>query len=453
MRGSGTRRVLFLQGATSPFWAELGGAFEAAGHEVFKINFCVADWVFWRRDGPVVNYKGSVEDWPSFLAEYLDAHGITDVLYYADQIPYHACVPSLAKPRGVETYALEYGYVRPDWITLEKGGTGAFSHFPNDPEKIRGIAEQVEKPDLSIRYRHNFSTEAFYEVSFNLLDVLFPFFFPRYRADKFYHPLLDYGSWLMRLPRARELKRHANRVCMKCFTEEWSYYLVALQLQSDYQIRSNSHYLHLREMMKDVIRSFAAHAPKNSKLIFKVHPLDNGYENWARRVAHRARRLGVRTRVFVIEDGPLGSLVNNSKGVIVCNSTVGVLSLRALRPTMVMGEAVYDMPGLTHQGNLDTFWTAAEDVDSRLAGDFVRAMTATIQVKGSFYNREGRKAAQQEIVRRVVAGEVNRFGAYVETPPRVARLRARREKRRAAGLQAAKSGEAGPPAPIEPVNS
>jgi capsular polysaccharide export protein len=100
---------------------------------------------------------------------------------------------------------------------------------------------------------------------------------------------------------------------------------------------------------------------------------------------------------------------------------VGLHAIRVGCPTKVLGIAVFDIAGLTHQAPLDTFWTAPEPVDAGLAADFVRALAGTIQVKGSFYHPAGQRAGQAEIVRRVAGRTVNEPGAFVDPPPRLAR--------------------------------
>ena len=49
----------------------------------------------------------------------------------------------------------------------------------------------------------------------------------------------------------------------------------------------------------------------------------------------------------------------------------------------------------------------------------MRALAATIQVKGDFYDPTGRKAAITAIVGRILENRVNEPGAFVASPPRV----------------------------------
>jgi capsular polysaccharide export protein len=116
--------VLLLQGPPSRFWGELGDGFAAAGCRVLKVNFCLGDRVYWgRRES--VPFRGRRSAWPEFLADLLDRHDVTDMLYYGDRMPYHATAAEIAGRRGIRTHAVEFGYLRPGWLTLERGGMGA----------------------------------------------------------------------------------------------------------------------------------------------------------------------------------------------------------------------------------------------------------------------------------------------------------------------------------------
>jgi capsular polysaccharide export protein len=242
--------------------------------------------------------------------------------------------------------------------------------------------------------------------------------------------LVDYLSWLPRMLR----KRH--RLPQGFFAEgSPPTYLLALQLQSDYQIRGNSPYRHLSQMLDQVVQSFARHAPEKSRLLIKQHPLDNDLEAWHKVVAKVAARYRVSDRLFFIEEGELGGILRHSCGVIVVNSTTGIQSLRASLPTIALGAAIYDIPGLTHQGGIDTFWRTPDRIDRQLLAAFIRALAGAIQVKGNFYHAEGRVLAKEAIVARIASGQVNEPDAYVERPPRLAwkRMPMKEERRQASG--------------------
>jgi capsular polysaccharide export protein len=151
-----------------------------------------------------------------------------------------------------------------------------------------------------------------------------------------------------------------------------------------------------------VLRSFGRNAPPDRQILFKLHPLESGWHAWTRRIGRLARRHGVADRVRVIRGGDLQRLLKASRGAVLVNSTVGMHALRLGVPTCALGQAIYGIAGLTHQGGIDSFWTAPDPVDAALFDTFERAL-AGIQVKGSFFNPEGRRRAVLEIADRLAA--------------------------------------------------
>ncbi|MBY0612395.1 MAG: capsular biosynthesis protein [Beijerinckiaceae bacterium] len=416
--------ILFLQGPPSGFWPQLAEAFASRGAKTLRVNFSLGDWLYWRRRG-AINYRGSLEAWPEFLAKLIDDHGVTDILYYTDRLPYHVEAARVAATRGVNCYSVEFGYLRPDWLTLEKGGMGSFSHFPVDPDTIRSIAAEVDEPDMGVRYTHTFGQEAFNEVTYNLASYFGWAFFPKFDADKYYDPLLEYMMWFPRMVTSRRAKRNTRQIEA---TLDQPFWLLGMQLQSDYQVRANSHYAHLKDMLEETIGSFARNAAPKDRLVVKLHPLDNGWERWDKVAGSIAERHRVADRVVVIDGGDLQALIKHSNGVLVVNSTVGLHSIQALRPTKVLGVAIYDIDGLTHQGPLDTFWREPEPVDADLVRDLVKALAATIQVKGNFYNPHGRALAAGAMADRILNGSVNEPGAFVTPPPRLVKAEMRKNE-------------------------
>ena len=172
--------------------------------------------------------------------------------------------------------------------------------------------------------------------------------------------------------------------------------------------------------MDRVIASFAADSEGATRLLIKLHPLDSGLINWRKYARHSAKRHGVNDRLDIIDGGDLPSLIAGSRSVVLVNSTVGMLSLELGRPTLATGEAIYNLPGLTHPGGLGTFWTAPVAPDADLMRDFRRVVLHRTQVNGGFFSREA--------IARAVAGTVPRLEATLP----------------AAALAAAQAGRAEP---------
>jgi capsular polysaccharide export protein len=398
-QGGNTRVYLFLQGHPSPFWRQLFDELRATSVHCLKINLCLADSAFWL-GAAATSYRGSLEAWPNWLTEYCLRAGVTDIIYFADQHPYHRSAREIAKPLGITCWAIEFGYLRPDWITLEEDGMGPLSHFPGSPVEIIEKAKSLPRPDLVVRYSHEFGQEAFLEVLFNLLMVFGRPFFPRYVSDKAFWPVLEYLGWLPLLLASSSSKEQARKIQKSLVEDNTSYNIVAMQMRGDYQIRAASRFPDLVDFVDEVLASFSRHAPPDRKLVFKLHPLESGYHMWGRRIRRLARKHGVSDRIQVIRGGDLHFLLAASRGVILVNSTVGLHALRLGIPTCALGRAIYAVPGLTHGESLDLFWTAPGAVDRQLFDAFERALT-TIQVKGSFFNGEGRHNAVAEIIDRL----------------------------------------------------
>ena len=124
---------------------------------------------------------------------------MTDIIYFADRLPYHRIAAMVARAEGIKVHSVEFGYLRPDWLTIEAVAGGAYSRFPDDFGAIRKLADTAPQPDLKDRYPHHFSQEAMNEVVYNLALVfgrpLFPFYWP----DKYYAPVLEYLRWIPKL--------------------------------------------------------------------------------------------------------------------------------------------------------------------------------------------------------------------------------------------------------------
>lgn len=414
--------VLLLQGPPSRLWADLASALRSRGARVLHVQLCLGDRVFWR--GPAQWYGGGFRAWRHWLEALVRREGVDQIVYYADRQPYHRIAQAVARRTGARAHVMEFGYLRPDWITLERQGTGAYSLWPTDPEDWPPAPVQ---PDLAVRHTHAFWQEAVGEVTVNLVNSLLWPFHPRYRADKAFHPVADYLLWLPKLALQGVRERQARRVQTALTAEGSRFWLMGLQMPGDYMLRGSAVLGDQRQVVARVMASFAAHAGPMDRLVIKLHPFDNGWDRWTARVAHGARRLGISDRVCVLDGGDLGLLLRKAQGVVVTNSTVGLHALRAGRPVITLGVSVYDQPGLTHQGALDSFWSAPQPPDADLLNRFVAALASQTQIKGSVYQPEGRERAAAEMARRIVTETVGPTVAIARPAPLLCRLR--RKKR------------------------
>ncbi|MEM7547562.1 MAG: capsular biosynthesis protein [Pseudomonadota bacterium] len=397
------KKFLFLQGHHSRLWVRLADALQAAGHDIAKIRLSGQDIVYWPRRG-AISYRGTKARWQGWITDYLAREGVTDVIYYADRHPWNVDALAAAKSLGIRAWTIEFGYLRPDWLTLEPEAMGAFSRFPRDPDVIRQLGAPDPARDnasADMRFPSSFRDEAMADIGMFASTIIFLSAYPHYRLDLPYSIFTHYGYWIKALFKDKARERAADAVVAQCLEPGADYTLFAMQLAQDYQIRASSDYDDYADLIDDIFTSMARAAPEGHRLVIKMHPLDNDYMHWWRRVPEMARRHGIEDRIDLIKGGNLDQLIRHAKGAVMANSTVGIHCLRAGLPVKTLGAAVYDMPGLTHQGSLDDFWSAPEPVDMDLEAAFMRALAREIQVKGSFFNREGQDHAIREMVERL----------------------------------------------------
>lgn len=413
------RRVfLFLQGPSSPIFAKIASRLEARGHACLRINLNPGDQIFWRRKGGY-NYRGrDGRDWCTYIAAFLDRHGVTDVVLLGEERPYHIAAIEAAKHRGIAVAVVEMGYLRPDWLTLERDGMSSNSHFPNDPHEIVDAACDLPEPDWTRRHTQSFAAEAGYDLLYNLPNVFLWFLFPHYRRHALFHPLTEYAGWVMRLAGGRKRTVAATALVESVLDASTPFFVFPLQLQTDFQLRAHSPYNDQREAITDVLTSFSIHAPGMASLIVKVHPLDNGLINWQAYIGALSRKLGIGGRVRFLDGGDLNALLTKTSGVVTINSTVGLHALQQGKPVKVLGTAVFDIAGLSDQAPLDQFWAAPQSPQAAVRSAFFRLLAAAIQVRGNFYSAGGTDAGADAIADRLHDRSLNQPGGFTDPPPR-----------------------------------
>jgi len=399
------RRFLFLQGPISPFFAEVAAVLRELGHATFRINFCLGDRIFWGGPG-TLDFHGRPEESPRFVADFLDANGITDLVLLGEQRPRHREAIAAARARGIAVTVTDFGYLRPDWVVLERDGMGPASRFPRTPAAIRALAAQCPEPDYTQRFGESFGTQAGWDMTFHVASLL-RFRFRHYESWLLHPAIPAYlGTGIRLLLRRRATRRDAALVAE--LATRGPLYMFAMQMENDFSIRAYSRFPDNDSAIAEVVQSFARGAAPDANLLVKVHPLDPGLKNWARRIRRIALAAGVAGRVHFLGGAlPMDQAILACRGVVTINSTLGVRAIALGRATRVLGQALYDVPGLTWQDSTDAFWQAAPPPDAGLAADFLKAIAACLHVRGGFYARPGLDAAVAATVRRLHLDAIN----------------------------------------------
>lgn len=398
--------ILFLQGEPTSFYKRVGDGLSKLGCKVTRINFCAGDQLFWPwRDA--LSYRGTLSDWPDFLASILDSNNVTDLFLCGEQRSYHKVAIEIAKSRGIRVVVTDLGYLRPDWITLEQDGMNGSSCFPKDPERIMELAKGLPEIDMATRYKSNLLKIEVLYLLFELANCFLFFLFPHYRrTDNRKHLLLSYLFGFKKfLLRKSNNSRALKRLCSLKEKGE-PYFVFPLQLEHDYSIISYSPFSGLEEPIRLVIKSFAENAGTNTRLVFKSHPLDTGIKDWERLIIQWASEEGISGRIDFFDGGNLDDMIGGAQGMITINSTAGIRALQLGCPVMILGDAIYDIDGMTDRGGLDLYWQRPQKPRPEVVDAFVRLMAHTILVRGVFFNEPGMSAAVGETIRRLYENKV-----------------------------------------------
>jgi len=392
---------LFLQGEPTPFYKRVGDGLSALGCKVTRINFCAGDQFFWH--GPnALNYRGTLSDWPDFFVGFLDSNKVTNLFLCGEQRSYHKIAIEIAHNRGIRVVVTDLGYLRPDWITLEQDGMNGSSRFPKDPKRIMELAKDLPEIDMAVRYKNNlFKIEVLY-LLFELANLFLFFLFPHYRrTDNRKHLLQNYLSGFKKFLLSKLNNRRTTKRLRSLKESGVPYFVFALQLEHDYSIISYSPFSGLEEPIRLVIKSFAENAGTNTRLVFKTHPLDTGIRDWERLISQWASEEGLAGRIDFFDGGNLDDMIFGAQGMVTVNSTAGIRALQLGCPVMILGDAIYDIDGMTDRGRLDLYWQQPQKPDPELVDAFIKLMAHTLLVRGVFFNEPGMSAAVNETVRRL----------------------------------------------------
>jgi capsular polysaccharide export protein len=407
------RTFLFLQGLASPFMHRLGRRLRDAGHRVLRINVSGADLVAW--PGRAINFRGREDEWPAFLARTLESETVTDIVLFGDCRPLHRAAIEQARPRGIATHILEEGYFRPNWITLEHGGSNGYSTLPRDPQRIAELARTLPDPEPVTPLSGCFFNRALWDVAANVCGaVLWPMF-PHYRWHGTDHPFVEYAGWLYRFARTPLTKAQTRRTVKDVVEAGRPYYLAPLQLHSDYQLRVHSPFAEPIDAVEAIMQSFRRHAPPGTHLLFKLHPLDNTLYGYRGKIARLAARLAIAKRIHLIDEWDVPTLLKRSRGVVLVNSSIATVAFDHGCAVKALGTAIYDIPGLAYQGPLDTFWTEATPPDAALFRAYRTVVLALTQVNGGFFTRKAVEIGTRGAAERILA--VGPTGSPTASPP------------------------------------
>jgi capsular polysaccharide export protein len=272
------RVFLFLQGPHGPFFWRLARALRDSGAAILRVGFNRGDRAFWPDRQSYVAQTDPLETWPDTVARLLDGRKVTDLVVYGDTRPIHATAIAQARQRGITVHVFEEGYLRPYWITYERGG--ANGHSP-----LMGIhrsppcAARLRIPTWTCRRARPLGRVAqhvFYGALYHCIVLLAN---RRYAAVRPHRALSVRQEFRLYLKRLALMPWHwLGRVAAtrRILRGSYPYHLALLQLEHDASFRDHGPFATQSDFVETVIDGFAAGAPAHHHLVFKAHPLEDG---------------------------------------------------------------------------------------------------------------------------------------------------------------------------------
>ncbi|SMF39476.1 capsule biosynthesis protein [Pseudobacteriovorax antillogorgiicola] len=375
--------ILLLQGPMGPFFQKFAKQLEADGHRVIKVNFNGGD-IFYSRGLKSVSFRGQLDQLSWFLKQLIAQHHIDVVYGYGDCRDHHRVATKVCADQSVPVYYFEDGYLRPDYITCELGGVNDNSSLPRDPEFYRkqpkGPLPKTESIGFDF-YQRILHAVAYYFFSF-ILRRQFAHYSHHRSFCGFYEARCWIKAWLLKHP-----QRWLSGRRLAGLQRKWGsrFYLMPLQIKDDSQIRFHSDFPDVASSIKVAVSSFAKHAPTDTALVIKHHPMDRGHSNYQHLIKQLVKEHKLGDRVVYIYDGPNPWLLRKCLGVVLINSTMGISALVHGKKVKALGRAIYDMPGLCFQGELSGFWAADFEPDRGLFERFRLYLVKQTQLNQNFY--------------------------------------------------------------------
>lgn len=378
-----------------------------AGARCWRVGFNAGDSAFWRDRASYIPHRGSPDDWPAACAAILDDREITDLVLYGDTRPIHAEAVALARARGLTVHVFEEGYLRPYWITYERGGSNGHSRLMQTTVAemrealARAEAEQPAAPALWGDMRQHIFYGALYHACVMLRNRGYAGFRP-HRAISVRR---EFRLHLRRLAAMPFLAAERRLKSLAITAGTHPFHLVLLQLEHDASFRDHGPFASMSEFLATTVEGFAAGAPRHHHLVFKAHPLEDGRVPLRAEIARLAAAHGLTGRVHYMPGGKLARLLAEARSAVTVNSTAAQQALWRGLPLKCFGRAVYDKPEFVSDQPLPEFFASPRRPDSRAYRDYRLFLLETSQVPGGFYSLRGRRAALRQVTDMLLAPE------------------------------------------------
>jgi capsular polysaccharide export protein len=386
---------LFLQGPHGPFFHRLGRMLQRAGASVWRVGFNAGDRAFWFQPSTYIPFRGALLEWEDTFDALVAEKGVTDIVLYGDTRPVHAKAVARANALGLRVHVFEEGYMRPFWVTYERGGSNGNSRLMNTT--VAEMQTALERSDMEAPMPPSHWGDMRQHVFYGALYHWFVMFrngdYRHFRTHRDIPVIKEFGLYLKRLL-LMPLQGIERRIATwRIRNGGFPFHLALLQLEHDSSFQMHSPFDTMTDFLELVVRDFAKGAPQHHHLVFKAHPLEDGRVPVRKSLKEMAARHGVSKRVHYV------------RTAVTVNSTAGQQVLWRGIPLKTFGSAVYSKPEFVSNQPLTQFFEAAERPDNRAYKDYRRYLLETSQVPGGFYSTRGRRQLMRHVVDMMLSSE------------------------------------------------
>ncbi|PTX56684.1 capsular polysaccharide export protein [Litoreibacter ponti] len=401
------KTFLFLQGPHGPFFYRLAKMLVAAGAQVWRVGFNKGDDAFWFSNKTYLPYLGTHEDWPARFAEIVAEKHVTDLVLYGDTRPIHAEAVARAEQLGLRVHVFEEGYLRPYWVSYERGGANGHSRLMQmSVGDMRAALEglDLDLPDAPARWG-DMRQHVFYGMVYHYFVFLRNWKYRNFKPHRAIGVTKEFQLYLKRLVTMPFTALDRRLATWRIKHGGFPYHLALLQLEHDASFQQHSPFETMTDFLELTIEGFATGAPTHHHLVLKAHPLEDGRVPLRREIKRIARAHGVSTRVHYVRGGKLAGLLNTARSAVTVNSTAAQQVLWRGLPLKVFGDAVYNKPEFVSTQSLPDFFTNPTRPDSRAYRDYRHYLLETSQIPGGFYSARGRRQLLRQVVDMMLAQE------------------------------------------------
>jgi capsular polysaccharide export protein len=382
-------RFLLLQGPIGPFFKNLQKTLNSDGHDAWRVTFNAGDRLYCGAN-KTIGYTGKADDLEIWLRSLLQNNHFDAVILFGSERKIHFAARTICRAANIPVICLEEGYIRPGYIAIEEDGNNWNSPIagklpPQNFEGNAGVRKERARSSLNVMGR--------YATKYYIAHGLFSGFHERLLFHKPTRARIvnEAFCWIRNAFRKQiNLGRNAGLIENLLEFHEKRYFLVPFQVCDDSQLAPEAAFYWTNESLAAyAIESFAKHAPKDYRLVFKVHPLDRGHKDYSNQLRNLAQLHGVADRVDLLDNGSLGLMIRHSAGLVTINSSSGISAINHGRPIALFGRAIYAHPALAtlirEKSDLHNFWVNAAGPTAELSTRYVAWLREKCLAIGDFY--------------------------------------------------------------------